>query len=107
MALRVIQSNNNGTVSNIGDYCYSGIKSFRDADPTEARETLFIHKQGDRVEASLFQSTLWDTNTEGGYVFRVSTTPRVVDITDTPYSHVHLMSTSALKEQVVAHIKGV
>ena len=103
--LRVIQSNGNGTVTKMGDFCYSGIRSFS-ANDTE-RETLFILKEDDRKYAITFTSAFTgETNEEGQNIFIVTTTPKTVEITGTDFEAVHLMSNRQLKQDTYRFCAG-
>ena len=105
--LRVIQSNSNGQVEKIGDFCFSGLKSFSDKNPSEVKQTLFIYKEDKMKLASVFDSTFTGDITEDGkFVFQVITPPMTVNLTDTEFSEVHLMSSSDLKHSVVEFIQS-
>ena len=102
---RVIQSNSNGFVSELGNVCFSGLKSFTDSNPRESRLTLFILKNEDGTkDVSVFES-VWsgETNEEGQYVFVAVTRPVVARGLQTD---VHLMSvldsTTALVESMLS-----
>jgi len=98
--LRVIQSNSNGFVSQLGDLCYSGLKSFTDENPRESRLTLFILKnEDDTKDVSIFES-VWsgEKNNEGQHIFVTVTTPVVVRNLNTK---VHLMSSLDDKLELV------
>ena len=88
---RVIQSNSNGFVSELGNVCFSGLKSFTDSNPRESRLTLFILKNEDGTkDVSVFESVFsGETNEDGQYVFVAVTTPVVARGLQTD---VHLMS---------------
>ena len=101
--LRVIQSNSNGFVSQLGDLCFSGIKSFTDVNPRESRLTGFILNNEDgTTDVSVFES-VWsgETNNEGQYIFVTVTTPVVVRNVNTK---VHLMSSLDDKMELVNSI---
>lgn len=103
--LRVIQSNDNGFVTNVGDLCYSGLKSFSDKNPQEIRQTLFILKSEDRVQVSVFDSVFsGETNTDGMNKFVCVSTPKIVDVTNTELSNIHLMSSLDDKMNVVSYV---
>ena len=98
--LRVIQSNSNGFVSQLGDLCYSGLKSFTDTDPRESRLTLFILKNEDGTkDVSVFESVFsGEKNNEGQHIFVCVTTPVTVRNVNT---NVHLMSSLSDKIELV------
>ena len=101
--LRVIQSKSNGFVSQLGDLCYSGIKSFTDTNPRESRLTLFILNNEDgTTDASIFES-VWsgEKNNEGQHIFVTVTTPVTVRNVNTK---VHLMSSLSDKMELVNSI---
>ena len=103
--LRVIQSNQNGFVTKLGDLCFSGLKSFTDTNPREARLTLFILKNEDGTsDVSVFES-VWsgEKNEEGQNVFVCVTTPVIARGVDTK---VHLMSSLDEKLEVVNSVLG-
>ena len=103
--LRVIQSNDNGFVSNVGDLCFSGQTSFTNRNPQEIRQTLFILKSEDRVQVSVFDSVYsGETDSDGMNKFVCISTPNVVDITDTELSNIHLMSSLEDKMNVVNYV---
>ena len=101
--LRVIQSNSNGFVSQLGDLCFSGIKSFTDVNPRESRLTLFILKNKDgSTDVSFFESVFsGEKNNEGQHIFVTVTTPVVVRNVNTK---VHLMSSLDDKMELVNSI---
>ena len=104
--LRVIQSNSNGFVSQLGDLCYSGLKSFTDENPRESRLTLFILKnEDDTKDVSIFES-VWsgEKNNEGQHIFVTVTTPVVVRNLNTK---VHLMSSLDDKLELVDSVLWV
>lgn len=103
MKLRVIQSNNNGSVTNLGDVCYSGLKSFTDENPRESRLTMFILKNDDGTkDISLFESVYSGLKNEiGQYIFVCVTQPLVVENVNT---NVHLMSSLKDKMDLVDSI---
>ena len=103
--LRVIQSNQNGFVSNLGDKCFSGLKSFTDNNPRESRLTLFLLKNEDGTkDVSVFESVYSGTiNNEGQHVFVCVTEPVVIRSLETD---VHLMSSLEKKEELVDTILG-
>ena len=101
--LRVIQSNSNGFVSQLGDLCFSGIKSFTNTNPRESRLTLFLLKNEDgTTDVSVFES-VWsgETNNEGQYIFVTVTTPEFKRNVNTK---VHLMSSLDDKMELVNSI---
>jgi hypothetical protein len=103
--LRVIQSNDNGFVTELGQLSYSGLKSFGNQNPQEIRDTLFIHKSDNAVKASYFQSVYsGDVDADGRYIFVTVTTPVVKELTDTEFSTVHLMSALDKKQAVVDYL---
>jgi len=98
--LRVVQSNNNGWVSKKGDKCWSGLKSFRDADASTLRRTLFIFKRTDgKRDFAVFDSK-WTgyKNADNKYVYEVTSPP--ITLKD-PDFFVHLMSPRGLKWEAV------
>ena len=101
--LRVIQSNSNGFVSQLGETCFSGIKSFTDVNPRESRLTLFILKNEDgTTDVSFFESVFsGEKNNEGQHIFVTVTTPVVVRNVNTK---VHLMSSLDDKMELVNSI---
>ena len=104
--LRVIQSNSNGFVSQLGDLCYSGLKSFSEENPRESRLTLFILKNEDGTKnVSVFESVFsGEKNTEGQYIFVTVTTPVTVRNVNT---NVHLMSSLSDKMELVDSVLWV
>ncbi len=103
--LRVIQSNNNGFVTNVGELCFSGQPSFTNTNPQEIRQTLFIFKSEDQVKVSVFDSVYSGEQTiDGMNKFVCVSTPKVMDITDTDLSTVHLMSSMEDKKNVVSYV---
>ena len=104
--LRVIQSNSNGFVSQLGDLCYSGLKSFSNENPRESRLTLFILKNEDGTKnVSVFESVFsGEKNTEGQYIFVTVTTPVTVRNVNT---NVHLMSSLSDKMELVDSVLWV
>ena len=78
--LRVIQSNDNGWVSKVGDQCWSGLKSFREKDGFALRRTLFICKRTDGLRVfAVFDSVYTDKrDAENKYIFEVKTKPLVL-----------------------------
>ena len=101
--LRVIQSNSNGFVSQLGDLCFSGIKSFTNTNPRESRLTLFLLKNEDgTTDVSVFES-VWsgEKNNEGQYIFVTVTTPEFKRNVNTK---VHLMSSLDDKMELVNSI---
>ena len=103
LKLRVIQSKSNGFVSQLGDLCYSGIKSFTNTNPRESRLTLFILNNEDgTTDVSVFES-VWsgETNNEGQNIFVTVTTPVVVRNVNTK---VHLMSSLDDKMELINSI---
>jgi hypothetical protein len=103
--LRVIQSKGNGFVTDLGQLCFSGLKSFTDTSPREARLTLFIHSTAGKVEASVFESVYsGERNADGQYTFVTVTTPVIRDLTGTDLANIHLMAPLALKEAVVDYV---
>ena len=100
---RVIQSNSNGFVSELGNVCFSGLKSFTDSNPRESRLTLFILKNEDGTkDVSVFESVFsGETNEDGQYVFVAVTTPVVARGLQTD---VHLMSDLDSKTALVESI---
>ena len=104
--VRFIQSKSNGFVSQLGDLCYSGIKSFTNTDPRESRLTGFILNNEDgTTDVSVFES-VWsgETNNEGQYIFVTVTTPVLVRNVNTK---VHLMSSLDDKMELVNSIVWV
>ena len=104
--LRVIQSNNNGFVSKLGDLCYSGRKSFSDTNSQEVRPTLFILKKEDGTkDISIFESVFsGEVNEDGQYVFVCVTTPAVAYDVKTD---VHLMSSNDSKNELIEEVLTV
>ena len=101
--LRVIQSNSNGFVSQLGKTCFSGIKSFTNTDPRESRLTLFLLKNKDgSTDVSVFES-VWsgETNNEGQYIFVTVTSPVIKRNVNTK---VHLMSSLDDKMELINSI---
>ena len=103
--LRVIQSNQNGFVTKLGDQCFSGLKSFTDTNPRESRLTLFLLKNEDGTkDVSVFESVYSGVKNElGQHVFVCVTEPVVISHVDTD---VHLMSSLDKKQQLVDSILG-
>mgnify|MGYP007096448175 CR=1 FL=1 len=102
--LRVIQSNNNGWVSQKGDRCWSGLKSFRDQDKSTLRRTLFIFKRIDgKRDFALFDSE-WTgmKNAENKFVFEIVSKPIVLK--DSEF-FVHLMSPRQIKWEAVGLVE--
>ena len=89
--LRVIQSNDQGWVSKVGDHCWSGLKSFSAKDKSTIRKTLFIFKRNDGFrDFAVFDSVYTGRrNAENKYIFKVTTMPLVLKDQD---FMVHLMS---------------
>ena len=98
--LRVVQSNANGYTQKVGDFCWSGLKSFTAKDPHERRFTLFIFKRNDGFrDLSCFYSVFTgDRDQDNKYIFKVVTKPKVLLRSD---FMVHLMSPKAVKFDAV------
>ena len=80
-----------------GQQCFSGLKSFTDTNPFQTRQTLFIKKNEDgSKDVSVFESVLIEGKNElDQFRFVCVTEPVIVRNIDTP---VHLMS--SLKDKV-------
>ena len=97
--LRVIQSNEMGFPSAVGDKCWSGLKSFttkeKNNDPT-LRKTLFILKRRDGLrDFAVFESVFVRyREKDRKYVFEITSTP--VALRDQTMM-VHLMSRKEIK----------
>lgn len=97
--LRVIQSNEMGFPSAIGDECWSGLKSFTAKEKNNAqtlRKTLFILKRKDGLrDLAVFDSEYDDYRDEDGkYVFKIVSAPMVLRDQE---MMVHLMSRKDIK----------
>ena len=92
--LRVIQSNEMGFPSAVGDLCWSGLKSFtamEEKSGSTLRKTLFILKRKDGLrDFAVFDSEYVDYRVEDRkYVFKIVSVPIVLRDQEIM---VHLMS---------------
>jgi hypothetical protein len=97
--LRVIQSNEMGFPSAIGDQCWSGLKSFTAKEKNNSqtlRKTLFILKRKDGFrDFAVFDSVFVDfRDADRKYVFEIVSAPIVLRDQDVM---VHLMSCKDVK----------
>ncbi|MDB4336431.1 hypothetical protein N9996_02470 [Synechococcus sp. AH-603-M21] len=97
--LRVIQSNEMGFSSAIGNHCWSGLKSFTAKDEkfgSTLRKTLFILKRSDGLrDFAVFESVLdYFRDADRKYVFEITSAP--VALRDQTMM-VHLMSRKEIK----------
>ena len=99
LKLRVIQSNEMGFPSAVGDQCWSGLKSFtakeKDTDQT-IRKTLFILKRKDGLRDFAVFDSEYDhfRDEDRKYVFNIVSEPIVLRDQD---KMVHLMSRRDIK----------
>ena len=97
--LRVIQSNEMGFPSGVGDPCWSGLKSFtakeEKCDQT-LRKTLFILKRSDGLRNFAVFNSVYDyfRDEDRKYVFKIVSAPIVLRDQD---RMVHLMSRKDIK----------
>ena len=97
--LRVIQSNEMGFPSAIGNQCWSGLKSFtakEDRSGLTVRNTLFILKRSDGLrDFAVFESVfLYFRENDRKYVFDITSAP--IALRDQSMM-VHLMSRKDIK----------
>ena len=97
--LRVIQSNEMGFPSAVGDRCWSGLKSFTVKDERNGstlRKTLFILKRSDGLRDFAVFESVFDCFREKDrkYVFEVTSDPVVLRDQS---MMVHLMSRKDIK----------
>jgi hypothetical protein len=97
--LRVIQSNEMGFPSAVGDVCWSGLKSFtakEEKSGSTLRKTLFILKRSDGLrDFAVFDSVFNHfRDTDSKYVFEIVSVPIVLRDQD---RMVHLMSRKDVK----------
>ena len=97
--LRVIQSNDKGFPSAIGDRCWSGLKSFTAKEEkigNTLRKTLFILKRKDGLrDFAVFDSSfICFRDADRKYVFEIASKPIVLCDQD---MMVHLMSRKDIK----------
>ena len=97
--LRVIQSNEMGFPSAVGDECWSGLKSFTAKEKNNGqtlRKTLFILKRKDGLrDLAVFDSEYDDYRDEDRkYVFKILSVPIVLRDQE---MMVHLMSRKDIK----------
>lgn len=103
--LRVIQGNECGIPQEVSDSCWSGIKSFSDADQSTLRKTLFISKNDDGSwDLSVFLSEFdYQREEHGKYVFKAIIKPLMLFKADTT---IHIMSCIEKKRKAVPLIKA-
>ena len=97
--LRVIQSNEMGFPSVVGDQCWSGLKSFtakEEKNGNTLRKTLFILKRKDGLrDFAVFDSIfIYFRDTDRKYVFEIASRPIVLRDQDMME---HLMSRKDIK----------
>ena len=97
--LRVIQSNEMGFPSAVGDQCWSGLKSFTAKEKSNGqtiRKTLFILKRKDGLrDFAVFESEYDDyRDVDKKYVFKIVSVPIVLRDQE---MMVHLMSRKDIK----------
>jgi len=97
--LRVIQSNEMGFPSAVGDQCWSGLKSFtakEEKTNSTLRKTLFILKRKDGLrDLAVFDSEYDDYRDEDRkYIFKILSVPIVLRDQE---MMVHLMSRKDIK----------
>jgi len=97
--LRVIQSNEMGFPSGVGDPCWSGLKSFtakEEKSHQTLRKTLFILKRKDGLRDFAVFNSVYDyfRNEDRKYVFKIVSIPLVLRDQD---MMVHLMSRKDIK----------
>lgn len=97
--LRVIQSNEMGFPSAVGDQCWSGLKSFTAKEKNNGqtlRKTLFILKRRDGLrDFAVFNSECdYFRDEDRKYVFKIVSVPIVLRDQD---RMVHLMSRKDIK----------
>lgn len=97
--LRVIQSNEMGFPSGVGDPCWSGLKSFtakEEKSDQTLRKTLFILKRKDGLRDFAVFNSVYDYFRDEGrkYVFKIVSIPLVLRDQD---MMVHLMSRKDIK----------
>ena len=99
LKLRVIQSNEMGFPSSVGDQCWSGLKSFTAKEKTigqTLRKTLFILKRRDGLRDFAVFDSEYDhyRDEDRKYVFKIVSTPTVLRDQE---MMVHLMSRKDIK----------
>lgn len=97
--LRVIQSNEMGFPSGVGDPCWSGLKSFtakEEKSDQTLRKTLFILKRKDGLRDFAVFNSVYDYFRDEGrkYVFKIVSIPLVLRDQDMMG---HLMSRKDIK----------
>lgn len=97
--LRVIQSNEMGFPSAVGDPCWSGLKSFtakEEKSDQSLRKTLFILKRSDGLRdfAVFYSEYDYFRDEDRKYVFKIVSVPIVLRDQD---RMVHLMSRKDIK----------
>ena len=107
--LRVIQSNEMGFPSAVGDQCWSGLKSFTAKEKNNGqtlRKTLYILKRKDGLrDFAVFDSVFVDfRDADRKYVFEIVSAPIVLRDQDTM---VHLMSRKDLKLAMVERVEKI
>lgn len=107
--LRVIQSNEMGFPSRVGDPCWSGLKSFTAKEEKigcTLRKTLFILKRKDGLrEFAVFDSTfIHFRDADRKYVFEIASKPIVLRDQD---MMVHLMSRKEIRLAVVELVENL
>ena len=101
--LRVIQSNEMGFPSAVGDVCWSGLKSFtakEEKSGSTLRKTLFILRRSDGLrDFAVFDSVFNHfRDTDSKYVFEITSAP--IALRD-QMMMVHLMSRKDVKLSAV------
>lgn len=97
--LRVIQSNEMGFPSVVGDQCWSGLKSFtakEEENGNTLRKTLFILKRKDGLRDFAFFDSMfiYFRDTDRKYAFEIASKPIVLRDQD---MMVYLMSRKGIK----------
>ena len=106
--LRVIQSNEMGFPSAIGDQCWSGLKSFtakEEKSGSTLRKTLFILKRSDGLrDFAVFESVFVRfRENDRKYVFEITSVP--IALRDQTMM-VHLMSRKEIKLAAVGMVEN-
>lgn len=107
--LRVIQSNEMGFPSAVGDRCWSGLKSFTAKEvktKNTLRKTLFILKRKDGLrDFAVFDSTfIHFRDADRKYVFEIASKPIVLRDQELM---VHLMSRKDIKLAAVELVENL
>ena len=107
--LRVIQSNEMGFPSAVGDQCWSGLQSFTAKEKNNGqtlRKTLFILKRSDGLRDFAVFNSEYDCfrDEDRKYVFKIVSVPIVLRDQD---QMVHLMSRKDIKLAAVELVERV